>query len=431
MDHQEIIRKAHNYEEESKWDAAAMEYCKAIQNDDSSFLYEKAAWCLSRSGKYSEAIKYLLVLCERDPHKAKWPYMVGYQKYCQKDWGEAAFWFERALTENQNYFVVKYRLAYAYYQLSGDYKKLTKPEFWKALGHLKDCHKLWGQYSEAQRDKERSTYFDVCFLHGKMLMGLESQRTEAISLFQRALEIRADSVCLYNLAKTYYLEGDYLEAKQVLPSGNQFYIIELDAYLDAKLGKYDIAIGKIEKLLKTRRKDYLFSFLAEVYLKTDRLDKAYEMIEEAILLNNGNHLNFFEKAKILNKYGLWYAALDALKKAEQIKRMKYDHGDTKFDILMTEINAHITNGYTDDLTLLEQLSRKNKELNNERICGTISKYFSLRGFGFIKSNVSDIFFHITECQYENINIGDQVSFRVIKTEKGNNAVDVRKSTQHM
>ena len=41
------------------------------------------------------------------------------------------------------------------------------------MQHLKTtCHCLWDTFDESKKQKERSTYYDINFLHGKILMDL-------------------------------------------------------------------------------------------------------------------------------------------------------------------------------------------------------------------------------------------------------------------
>jgi len=59
--------------------------------------------------------------------------------------------------------------------------------------------------------------------------------------------------------------------------------------------------------------------------------------------------------------------------------------------------------------------------------GTVKKYFSYRGFGFIEAAESerDIFFHSSNFQSQIPKVNQKVMFKVIDTPKGKEAVDVR------
>ena len=425
----EQIIKAKELEEKSMWIEAAHEYREALSAFNTNEIREKTAWCLSRAGEYDEAIKHLEVLNNDEPQIAKWPYMIGYQHYCKQNWANAVEWFEKSLVINPEYFIVKYRLAYALIQLAGKYKQLTKAEYWQALGHLKDCHKLWDNYSNDKQQKESSTYFSINFLHGKILMDLPHNRVQAASLFQKALQLKPDdTVTKYNLAKTYYYLGEYKKADQYLPSGNQYYITELNAYIDAKLGEYNSAIIKIKQLLQKRERDYLYNFLAEVYLSINDLDNALSMSKRAINLGRNNHKNYYTLAKIYYEFGLLSEAISTLDTAIQIKEKRYGSVFVECKLLRDEISSKITPEYSDDKELLDRLITHEPNNNQNIQQGTISKYNSSKGFGFIQSDGKDIFFHISNCKFTNVVIGDDVVFRTERTLKGTNALDVRYRT---
>lgn len=426
MDSEHVI-KARELEEKSMWAEAAHEYLEALAIHNTKEISEKTAWCFSRAGQYDEAIKLLGPLFNSETQIAKWPYMIGYQFYCKQDWAKAVEWFEKSLVINPDYFVVKYRLAYAYVQLAGKYKQLTKAEYWKALGHLKDCHKLWEIYSNDKRQKENSTYFSINFLHGKILMDIPDSRAKAVTLFQKALSIKPDDISTqYNLAKTFYFLGQYKEAKQYLPPGSQYYITELNAYIDAKLGELNSAINQINHLLQKREKDYLYNFLAEVYLLNSDIDNAFNMSERAIAIGRNNHKNYYTSAKVYYKLGLLSKAISTLDIALQLKEKRYGSVFIECKSLRDEISSKITSGYCDDKELLDRLSSKYQNKNQNIQKGNICKYNSAKGFGFIQSNGKDIFFHISNCKFRDINIGDIVVFRTESTPKGTNALDIKR-----
>jgi tetratricopeptide (TPR) repeat protein/cold shock CspA family protein len=420
-----IMRSAQELENELKWTEAAAQYVQLLDDSPSVDVYERAAWCFSRAGEYQNAIEYLLKLHELEPLSAKWLYMIGYQYYCQKEWNGAIEWFEKALKCYPDYFIVKYRLAYAYVQTAGIYKKLTKAEYWKAIGHLKDCHKLWDTFDDIKRQKERNTYFDVNFLHGKILMDLPRHYSQAINLFQTALGIKpTDEFAKYNLAKTFYLSGEYQKAQENIPAGNQYYIVELTAYTEAKLGNYQKAISIVDQLLLQRKSDYLYAFLAEVYMLETNPEKAYKAARQALSLGKKNHKNYYVIAKVYYHYGLLDKAVESLELAIKMKQSKYDASYAECDELREKILQEKSSDYKDDPKLIEKLDGLIAAPRFEQ--SVICRYNSEKGFGFIKGNLKDIFFHVSNCNYRNIAVGDSVRFSTTTTERGLMAVDVRK-----
>ncbi len=423
----DILQLANKFEKNLQWANAAIQYVQLLERTPTPRTYERAAWCFSRAGNYNEAIKYLLILVEIEPKLAKWPYMIGYQYYCLKQWPIAIEWFEKALELYPDYFIVKYRLAYACIQNAGTYKQLTKAVYWKALGHLRDCHSLWNTFNKNKKQREQDTYFNVNFLHGKALMNLPRQYMKAIQLFKVALNIKPnDKFAKYNLAKTYYLNGDYQKAKNNIPSGNEYYFLELKAFIEAKLGNYQEAISIIKQLLYKRKKDYLYASLAEIYLMDGKLDDAYKNAHQATLVGNNNHKNYYILAKIYYQYGLLNKATENLNSAIKIKKDKYGGNYEKCVKLKDKIESEKTVNYCDDKQLIIRLEKENLTSKSQFVQSVISHYNSNRGFGFIKGEPKNVFFHISNCKYDNVQIGDRVQFTILTTKQGPAANDIRK-----
>lgn len=428
-----MLSTAQKLESEMKWLEAAKEYVRLLESPPTMYTLERVAWCFSCAGEYGQANTYLRKLNELQPASAKWLYMIGYQYYCQKDWKSAVEWFEKSLAQYKDYFIVKYRLAYALTQVAGGYMKLTKGEYWQAIGHLNDCHGLWGSFDEGKRRSNQSTYFDVCFLHGKALMNLPRNREEAVSLFRKALEIKpSDEYAKYELSKTLYLSELYQEAKGLLPKSNQYFVIELSAKIEGKLGNYDRAIEIIEKLLRKRKKDYLYAFLAKVYLLKDDLESAYECSQAAIKLGKKNHKNYFIAAKVYYKLGLLDISLENAKIAVSMKQAKYETEFVECEELIEAILNKKPLGYLDDQELIAKLTQEskpkkgnNKSTGSDIKVGTVCRYNFDKGYGFIKADSKDIFFHISNCSYKEVKIGDKVTFETSSSPKGPMALKVR------
>ena len=409
MNIDEKIYSAELKEKDKDWDNAIKLYQEIVKEDGSVNNLSKLGWCFSRNADYKNAIDVFKILAEKEPKMAKWRYMIGYQYYSQQKWKKAIEYFEEAIEIKPDYFVVKYRVSYAYIQLAGAYKKLTKSEFWKALAHIKDCHEIWKKYDDRIREKEKNTYFDINFLHGKILMDLPNHRREAILHFRDALNIKNDDICRYNLAKTYYLNAEYNLAKKNIPKTNTYYVIELNAYIDAKLGNYDDAINQINKLLKRRNKDYLYAFLADVYLLKNEQEEALKFIKQAININDKSHKSYFILAKVYYSFGLYDSALNALEKAKKIKIKVYNSEYQESIELENKINREKSSDYIENMELLKKIEENTQE--NYKI-GIIEKYNNDRGYGFIKYDSDNIFFHISNCEFRNPKDNIKVKFKI-------------------
>ena len=423
---EKILLEARKFNKECEWSKAIKKYKEIINFYDSTEIYEELSWCLSNNKQYSEAVIYLKKLSELVPNNAKYKYMIGYQYYCQENWYKAIEWFEKALELKKDYFLVKYRLAYSYYRRNGKNKSGTV-DLLKSIGQINECHKLWQSYSEEQKKQKGKAYFKINFLHGKISMNLPKYRKKAIELFKTALSLNNnDDDVKYNLAKTYYLEGEYKLAKEVIPIGQKYYVLELDSFIDVKLGNYDTAISKIKKLLSKKKKGYLLRILAETYLCIENLELAFISIKEAESIDKNNHKIYYTLGKTYYKYELFKKELENLEKSISISIKNFNIEFKDSIILKEEIQEKIIRlNYTrDDDKLLNKLdSFFYKDITKT---GNILKYDSKRGFGFICKGKEKIFFHCSKCNYTNINIGDDVEFNTRKTKKGLEAFDIKK-----
>ena len=238
---------------------------------------ETLAWCYSRSGQYEKAIRRYDELLQKNPNIAKWHYGKGYQYYMQQCWTKAVDCFSDALSIYPDYFVVKYRIAYAYVQLSGNTKQWSKDTFWKAIHHLEDCHKIYSSFSSEDKKSQAATYAKVCTLHGKMIMASDHYIDKAIDLLRRARELNSDNDINYQLAKALYLKKLHTEALEILPETDKpYYIAELRSQILSDTGKHDESNRILLRLTRFRTKDYLFRRIAENYLAMEKLDEAEE-----------------------------------------------------------------------------------------------------------------------------------------------------------
>ena len=83
------------------------------------------------------------------------------------------------------------------------------------------------------------------------------------------------------------------------------------------------------------------------------------------------------------------------------------------------------------------IDKKYKALKSEHDeCGVINmdaidtnKYNTEKGYGFIRQGTKDIFFHISNCKYNDIATGDKILFSTTATDKGLKAIDIIKVTK--
>lgn len=418
----ETYEKAKILERNKDWLNAAKTY-------DSINLYmpalKKAAWCYSLAKYYDDSVEKYKQIIQREPQNAQALYSLGYQYYAQKRWKEAILWFEKALSVNENFFVVKYRLGYALLQIAGAVQQYVKPEFIRALGIFSECHQLWGSWSEEQREKEQDTYFDICFQHGKAILNMYSRYSEAEEYLRIASIIKPNDVnCKYNLAKVLCNQQKFLEAKEILPKGKEFYLEELSAYIEYKLNNLKNAISIYNKILRYRKRDYLYTDLAEVLIEDGQFKEAYKMCIEACKLNKSNHKNYYMLGMVYYRLGLYKSAITNFEQAVKLKQSRFQSSYAECDKLLIQARNNVSKDeYVEDEELLKELSTQ-MNVGTEQI-GTIQRYNSDRGFGAITSNGENVFFHIKQCRFYNPTIGMRVIFEKSYNDKGPIALNVR------
>lgn len=125
------------------------------------------------------------------------------------------------------------------------------------------------------------------------------------------------------------------------------------------------------------------------------------------------------------------------KEKEQRKLEKKEHGKKSFDdmIAWVDENGMITNTPPDPTAKKEEIKAENIEIgvpksefrvNNKLKTGTLTKFDTSKGFGFITiSNSNDsVFVHINDC-LDKIEVGNKVEFETEKGLKGLKAINVK------
>ncbi len=402
---------------ENKWEDA-IEYLSNIKTPLNDEMLSTLAWCNSRAGNYDLAISQYDEMIKRQPQIAKWFYSKGYQFYMQKKWQDAIDLFENALKLFKDYFIVKYRLAYAYLQISGNTMQWSKDSFWKAIKQLEDCHKIYDSYPEETKFKERSTYADICALHGKTIMASEKYLDKSIALLKKANDLQPNNNDFkYQLSKAYYSKKLYDEAMKVLPNIDKpYYIPELRSQILYDNGEYAKANAILFNLIKIRKKDYLFRRIAENFIELNTLDKAETYAEKAIKLNNRNYKNYYAMGLVYFEKKYYKSAVEHFEKSRALKAQQYQLECTEAVAYIEKINT-ITNCTPEDPI---------EEVKAELFKGQVVKYNADRGFGFLNcSAISDnVFFHISSFPSQNPIVGSLVEFEIELTAKGKQAVNI-------
>ncbi len=397
----------------NEWENA-LNFVDALPEPLDEELLERKAWCCSRLERYQEAIIIYDSLLKNQPNNAKWLYSLGYQYYAQKDYSNAVNFFEKSLAVFPEYLKVKYRIAYAYLQLSGTENQWTKDVYWKAIKHLNDSHNIYAEYNDQQKEREKSTYADICALHGKTMLNSLKYIDRAIEMFHCSLSLKYDEDVQYQLAKGYYLKKDYQSALDKLPKSNKpaYYVLELKALILSDNKQYIESNNVLFKLIKQRKKDYLHQRIARNFLNLGDNNKALEFALKAVSTDGRNYKNYLLCGTVYKEIKQYKTAIEYLEKARILKQKKYKYDEPEAIRLIEEINLLTSSNPVDEIV---------QHITDGKQIGVIVKYNGNRGFGFIKSKTGeqDYFFHIKSVLSKKVPMqGMQVSFEITQSDRG-------------
>ena len=257
---------------------------RIIAPDDIAVL-EKLGWSYSRAALHAEAIGIFENLAQREPQKAKSPYMVGYQYYDQKRWREAINWFDQALELWDAYIVVLYRKGYAHSQLDEvDIAKET----------LEKCIAAWRNLNGEDSEREAKYYSDACFQLGKLLLSMGQTRNAEKILSESVRYGPPDAYKHYNLGKALLANGKPSEALEQFQNADQIehnkeYILDYTARAYMALEEYQKAKITLERIPLRNRKAYVWSHIGQIHLRDGQTKKAIDALDRACKSDSDNH----------------------------------------------------------------------------------------------------------------------------------------------
>jgi len=172
---QSALQKANAAAEAKEWARAAQILEPA--GDDTETLATRGFY-LSRAGEVGAAATIYEDLARREPKRARWPYMVGYQLAEQERFSEAADWYERACRLDPSYLKAYYRLAQAEHRAGHEMRAQLAAA--KVL-------RLWNESPDAEfRDRERVKMARASYLLGRAQ--LRRDPAGAVELLRQAVE---------------------------------------------------------------------------------------------------------------------------------------------------------------------------------------------------------------------------------------------------
>jgi tetratricopeptide (TPR) repeat protein/cold shock CspA family protein len=409
-----LLAQAKRLADAHNWSDAADTCRQALElAPDAMEVLDELGWYLSRAKRYEEAIEVYRDLVRRDPNKAKWPYMLGYQYYDQGQWGEAIEWFDRALGLWDSYLVVLYRKGYAHTELNE--RESAKQAFRK-------CIDVWRKLDGEARESSAKHYSDACFQLGKILLqGGQSRNAEEI-LSEAVRYGPPDAHKHYNFGKALLKNGKSSEALRQFQTADQLesdkdYILAYMARAYMDLEDYQQAEATLERIPMRRRKAYVWHDIGKLRLTRSQPQQAIEALVTATKLDPKNHNQYFSLGQAYEACEKPIAAHKAYIRAIELRQRYYDLEFIEAQERLTALEQYASatgielDGSDEALTLPD---------------GYIRTFKADRGFGFIsRDDGADLFFHISDvANPDAIEAGAAVIFQVVDSPKGPRATQV-------
>jgi tetratricopeptide (TPR) repeat protein len=388
MSVQDLLTQAEQIEKKAQWAQAADLYRSVLENSPNNIVArEKLGWCLSREGDYEGAIVVFQEVIEIQPNIAKWPYMIGYQYYGQQQWREAIEWFSKSLDLNPKYIAVLYRKGYAHFKLG---------ELGECLQSFETCRSLWHELPEgALKEKNKKKCAKAAYYQAHIILDnprkIDGGIEGAIPLINESIELDPrNHYALYILGKLLMEIGKTEEAISAFQNADklkpgQDYILDRLGQALAKLDRLKEAEEIYKTLVANRPKDYILRNLGKIQYEAKDFFSAIHTFKKAIQRNHRNHIGHCYLGLCYKETGEWSLSLSELRKAIDLKEKYFKRPYLEVERVIEEI-------------LAEHPDAEKKKEKEIPLRGKVSKYFSKKGYGFIRGKrEKDIFFHISDC----------------------------------
>jgi len=413
---QQLLSQAEQAQKQNQWTQAAELYSQALQESpDNQVAKQQLGWCLSRAKEYEKAIAVFQDLIQCQPESAKWPYMVGYQDHEQERWREAVNWYDKSLTLNPDYIVVLYRKGYAHFKLG---------EVGQALQAFERCRKLWHALPEGQlKEKDKKNCAKAAYHQAEVSIEnarvVEGAFDAAIRLLGEAINLDPDNHNAHYLLGKALLENGqpekaieaFQEADRIQP--RQDYILDRWGMALAELKQYDNARKIYERIPSYQRKDYILRHLGEIQLQEGDYQNAIKTLKLAVQKNGRNHNAHYLLGMGYIAIGNWVLAVHEFREAIRLRQKHYN-------VPFPEAQKAL------DDVLSQHPETANLPQINTRQRGKVIKYFDDKGYGFIRGDSGEIFFHVRDCpRDEKIEAGMIVEYEEGIGDKGPKAIKMK------
>lgn len=380
MSGQRISATAHPLVQEASDAADRKDWVRAAHllegAGDSTDVLSQRAFYLSRAKNYDRALTVLAELREREPERAVWPFMTGYQFYAQEKYGEALPWFIRARDRDPSHLRNLYKLAQTLRKLG------QTPKAQRTAGEIL---REWHRMPDETRQREAPVYAKACHMLG--VLQEEKDPAGASELFEQAvMHDQGDADKHYKLGKSLRRLGRNAEATRSLERAHQI----------------------------DPRSDYIAIELAACLAAMDQPERASQCLNG--VLGRANGWTAFKAARIALALGEPAAASKFMSSAARNAGVRRADG---YAALSAKIRALVPADKT------ESAHPASSSQGDAGGSGTVHHVRPERAFGFLVDDLDGTRRHFRLQKGSALKAGDKVTFEVKDTEKGPAAINVR------
>jgi tetratricopeptide (TPR) repeat protein len=284
--------------------------------------------------------------------------------------------------------------------------KMTDMQKNKVAGLIAKLHKAYGEYLEKVAEQD------------------PSKTVEAATVYRLAVEIDpSDGGLWYELGKVHSSLGNWIDSEDALQEAlklkpNEPYIMRLIAKNYAAQNKPDLALEHYKKIPPQKMQGYILNEAGQCAELLNALKEAGQFYKQAIEREPHKHYHHFILGKLYLRMGAKAQALEQFKITNDLCRKEngVDHKAAQQYIIECQKLP------SDEIVTFRTAHETKKKT------GIIARYMADRGFGFIESEKTQYFFHISNL-IDRSEKGDpkeaqNVHFNIFEGKKGLAAGDI-------
>lgn len=390
---EEILSQAEALASRGQWKEAASLLRQHQQADNLSVgALDKLAYYCSRAGDYDGAIVVYQDFRRKQPSEAKWLNALGFQYQQKKQWPDAISAYEQCVELAPRWLLPALRLGDAC-QGAGELDKA-----------LQAYRKGIASYQElpVNRRTELAPFFAK--LCAKVARVLLSKPNQTAAEFEEAVKLLQESVAADpNDADSWYRLGcaflkasradealDSLQKAEALAPKKE-YVCHKIAQAHLRKGNWEQALKAYERVPHHRRTPYILHGIGQCYMAKGEAMEAARRFYQAIQREPRKFYHYWNFALALISLGAKDQAVEAFESANRLFREEYGKDYRRALAKLEEVRSNLPHG--------KRISFSDVSSPGVPVIsfGTIAKYDSNRGFGFIRDDADgvSVFFHIS------------------------------------